>query len=90
MLTQYFFFLCARDTNTQEIPTHKRDTSTSEIPTHKTRDTPSRLALLAHNFFFLSFLNKHYFYNQVTSVFIPWLGTRPGYKFELNFTLALS
>ena len=59
-------------------------------PQTRTRDTPSRLALLAHNFFFLSFLNKHYFYNQVTSVFIPWLGgTRPGYKFELNFTLAL-
>ena len=37
MLTQYFF-LCARDTNTQEIPTHIRDTSTSEIPTQK-RDT---------------------------------------------------
>ena len=56
-------------------------------PQTRTRDTPSRLALLAQ-FVFLSFLNKHYFYNQVTSVFIPWLGTRPGYKFELNFTLA--
>ena len=35
-------------------------------PQTRTRDTPSRLALLAHNFLFLSFLNKHYFYNQVT------------------------
>ena len=55
-------------------------------PQTRTRDTPSRLALLAQ-FFFLSKLNKHYFYNQVTSVFIPWLGTRPGYKFPCYFLL---
>ena len=65
----FFFIMCkryqhARDTNAHTRYQHFRDTDTQE-----TRDTPSRLALLAQ-FFFLSFLNKHYFYNQVTSVLV--------------------
>ena len=71
--------MCKRYQRTYEIPALPRYRHTRlEIPLPGSR--------CSHNSFFLSFLNKHYFYNQVMSVFIPWLGTRPGYKFELNFT----